>query len=462
MKKNLLFIAMLFISITLNAQYWSQQNTNMTGATPVGVDVISIVDSNIVWVNGFNGSGAGRFIQSHARTNDGGATWTAANYSGFGVNVQATVLSGVTYDKAFCVAYDTAAGAASFWGTTDGSTWALVTGVMNTGTTTFADGVKFWDGSKGFCYGDPVSSNWDIYTTSDGGTTWNDVPNGSMPAPLSTSEYGYNGADCASIVAGGFACFLTNSGRVVKSSDYGVTWTATTTAPFASIPSSGKIYASSPNRMIISSYISASTSWDWRYTTDGGVTWDTLTPTGPFYEYGMCYVPGSFDMLVATSPDLTNGAGVAYSNDGGLSWTDYTDALLQPASANIQCLAVGYYNMNIGWVGNYDQASLVNSILKYNNPNGGAGVQTYTLDQNDFNIYPNPSSGNVNFSVNGPNTEDIHVKVFDLAGNIIFGTTLNVNGVSNSSYDFSLLSKGIYIVNVSSVSEKMNKKLIIN
>ncbi|MFH0866580.1 MAG: hypothetical protein V1904_10310, partial [Bacteroidota bacterium] len=253
MKKNLLFIIALFISLGLNAQYWSQQNTNMAG-TFTGVDQVSIVDSSIVWVNGFNGSGAGGYLPAHARTQDGGATWVAGSYSGFGATVHSSVLTGVTYDKAFCIAYDTAAAVASFWQTTDGgSTWTIVTGVMNSGPTTFADGVKFWDSNNGFCYGDPVSNEFDIYTTTDGGTTWNDVLGANIPDPLA-SEWGYNGSTCACIIPGGTGFFITNLGRIYKTTDYGATWAVTAANPFTSVPSSGVVYASSENYIIAGSY----------------------------------------------------------------------------------------------------------------------------------------------------------------------------------------------------------------
>jgi hypothetical protein len=466
MKKHLLFIVALFISLGLNAQYWSQQNTNMAG-TSTGVDQVSVVDSNIAWVNGFNGSGAGMFIKAHARTQDGGLTWAAGSFNGFGTYVQAKVLTAVNYDTAFCVALDTVAGAASFWKTVDGgSTWALVTGIMNTGTTTFADGVRFWDTEKGFCYGDPVSGEFDIYTTSNGGGTWDDVPGANIPDPVNTpgTEYGYDGSDCAATVAGGVGFFITNNGRVLKTIDYGTTWTVTTN-PFTPTVSYGsnKIYASSANYVICAVYTTSTTTWEWKYTTDGGTTWNTFTPvSGTFYEYQMCYVPGTPNSFVATSPYSSTVMGVALSNDGGMNWTDYLDATyLQPTGSNIQCLGVGFYNLNIGWVGNYDQAATINSILRYNNPNGGAGVQTYTLDGNDLNIYPNPSSGEVYFSVNGPDKNDVNLQVMDLSGKIIFENTLNVISNSVCTYDFSALSAGIYIARVSGQGENIIHKLVI-
>ncbi len=462
MKKNLLFITLFLFSLGLSAQQWTLQNTNMAGTNTFAYQV-SVVDSNIVWINGLNGSN-GQFIQANAKTQDGGATWTAGTYSGFGPSVEAAVLCGVSYNKAFCIGMDTVTGGvASFWKTTDGTNWSLVTGVMNDGTNTFADGVEFWDNGKGFCYGDPVGGEFDIYTTSDSGATWVDVPGANIANPSTTSEMGYNGYSLATVVPGGIGFFLTNKGRVYKTTDYGANWTVTATAPFTSIGSTGaKIYASSQNYIIAAKASSIAGAWDWKYTTDGGTTWQAYTPASPFYQTAMCYLPGSTNSFVATSGSASYGYGVAYSTDGGLTWTDFSDTLLKDtAGANIQCLGEGFYSANIGWVGIFDITGLTNPILKYHNT-ATIGFPTFQVEGNDFNIYPNPGNGLVQFAMNGANNKDANIKVFDITGNMIFERTLNVNGVSNISYDFSNFSKGIYIVNISSGNDNFNKKLIIN
>ena len=460
---------MLGISISLSAQAtWTQQNTNFTEQVPsTGVDQVDAVSPTIVWVKGFNGASGGSPIKAFSKTNDGGNTWTEGHFTQFPTTVMPYVIGAVDYNKAFCIAYDTVTpNYASFWKTVDGgTTWTIVTGILNTGSTTFADGVKFWDGGKGFCYGDPVSGDFQIYTTSDSGATWTQVPGANIPNALTSpsGEYGFNGADCAAILPGGTAFFITNLGRVFESTDYGIHWSITATRPFT--PSvaygSNKMCASSINNIIVSVFTTSSATWSWMNTTDGGATWNTYAPAAPFYTYAMCYVPGSSNEMVATDPDYqTPNEGVAYSTDGGLTWTDYLDATyLQPAGTNVQCLAVGFSDQQNGWVGNYDAGTTINSILYFHDPT--AGVTLNSVNGNDVNVYPNPSNGLVHFSVNGPNKSDINIKVFDMVGNMVFNEKMNVNDFSSTQFDFSGYAKGMYMMQITSGNDIKTQKLVI-
>lgn len=370
MKTKLLILsALVAVAFSANAQ-WRQQNTNMVG-TSVGVDNIFALDSNIVWVNGFNGSATGGKIKVHARTNDGGETWVPGTYNGMGAKVYPRVIAGSSYTNAFAIAMDTATSVASFWKTTDGgANWSIVTGVMNDGTNTFADGVSFWDATKGFCYGDPVAGKFDIYYTTDGGSSWTPTIAGNVAPPI-TGEYGYNGAECASKASNGVAAFITNKGRIYKTTNYGVNWDTTAVAPFASCPYSAQIFISNANFMIVANMpTQTSTTYDWKYTTDGGATWATYAAaSGSFYTYQMCYVPGTANMFVSTSP-FSGTTGVGYANDG-LNWFDFTDPIfLQDASAaNLQMLGVSFTDENNGWVGNYNYFGGYNSILRYQKNN---------------------------------------------------------------------------------------------
>lgn len=458
-KKLLFFAVVVLISKSITAQVWTQQNTNFTDlSTAIGVDQVSVVDENIVWVRGSNGSSSGGALKVFSRTNDGGTTWTAGHFTQLGADEWTYVLAASSYDKAYVVVMDSLDDGTSFWGTADGgTTWVQKTSMFNEAGS-FVDGVRFWDAQNGFSYGDPTGGMYEIYTTADGGTTW--TRNQAAPTPVPASEYGLNGFECSATVPGGVAFIISDHGRVFKTPDYGTTWSVLPTAPFASAAyGSVKVYASSENYIICAAYTTATTTWSWKYTTNGGTSWSTYTPTGPFYEYAMCYVPGSVNTFVATSP-YTALSGVAYSTDGGLSFTDYIDPLLQVNTANVQCLGVGYATPQTGWVGNYDINGTINSILKYYDPSVGINVFN-TVNGNDVNIYPNPSNGIVNFSVNGPNNDDISIKVYDVVGQLIFSENMNVNSLQNTSYNFSSYAKGLYMVQILSGKDLTTQKFVI-
>jgi hypothetical protein len=165
-------------------------------------------------------------------------------------------------------------------------------------------------------------------------------------------------------------------------------------------------------------------------------------------------------MFVATSPYTTSAMGVAYSNNGGLTWADFTDPLLQPLGSNIQCLGVGFASMQTGWVGNYDQANSVNSILKFQDLTAGENILT-VVNGNDINMYPNPSEGPVTFSINGPENTPATIQVHDVTGRLVFNSALQVNGQTTAAYDFSQNGSGLYIVTITSGNTIKTEKLII-
>jgi photosystem II stability/assembly factor-like uncharacterized protein len=463
-KRLLSFAMMLAISISLSAQAtWTQQNTNFTDVVPsTGVDQVSVVSPTCVWVKGFNGSGTGAEIKAFSRTNDAGTTWTAGHFTQLGTTEMPTVLAACSYTNAAVATYDTVAQVTGFWKTVDGgTTWTAVTGTF--GASSFVDGVRFWNATQGFAYGDPIGTSpnkkFEIYTTNDAGATW--TVNSNTPLAVPQTEYGYNGFDCSVTVPGGIAFIMTDHGRILKTTDFGATWAVTTAAPFTTAAySSVKVYASSANYIIAASMATTSSPWVWMYTTDGGATWSSFAPSAPFYDWMMVYVPGTANMFVATSPVTSVAVGCAYSTDGGLTWTDYTDATyLQPGGANIQCLGVGFADQQNGWVGNYDAGTAINSILYFHDPT--AGVTLNSVNGNDVNVYPNPSNGLVHFSVNGPNKSDISIKVFDMVGKVVFNENMNVNDLNSTSFDFTNYAKGMYMVQITSGNDIKTQKLVI-
>ncbi|WP_395046557.1 endonuclease [Flavobacterium sp.] len=74
----------------------------------------------------------------------------------------------------------------------------------------------------------------------------------------------------------------------------------------------------------------------------------------------------------------------------------------------------------------------------------------------DFDIYPNPSSGNFNIRFDNSN-ENHSVEIYSLVGQKVFEKKN-----TNSIVSISSLQKGIYLIKVSKGNESITKKMIIN
>ncbi len=78
----------------------------------------------------------------------------------------------------------------------------------------------------------------------------------------------------------------------------------------------------------------------------------------------------------------------------------------------------------------------------------------------NFNVYPNPSNGNVNITLSSK--EDVQVSLFDIRGRKVYANKFDNNSVSfNKTIDFSAMASGVYLLNVESGAKKATKKLVI-
>lgn len=78
---------------------------------------------------------------------------------------------------------------------------------------------------------------------------------------------------------------------------------------------------------------------------------------------------------------------------------------------------------------------------------------------NDFNIYPNPTTGIVNFDFGQHNFRPIIVKVFDISGKLIYSN--NINSMNSVQLDLSFLNKGWYNIQIDNSTNVSNTSIII-
>jgi photosystem II stability/assembly factor-like uncharacterized protein len=373
MKKQLLFAAFLLFATGAIAQggAWVSQ---ATGFTPVssGVRYVSPVDTNVLWICSYDGSGGGADRQDFSRTVDGGANWTA------GVTPAPTtydwsMIHGINADSAFAMFYDAVAGSGgAVYRTADGgASWTQVGTGSIYDANSFPNVVHFWNGSEGFAMGDPNNGYFEIYKTYDGGDTWTRVPQANIPAQLS-GEYGivghYN-------VIGDNVWFDTNKGRVYRSHDRGLTWAVGTTG--ITVPTTiGAIDIAfySPSNGIARLYNAGVNTV--KTTSDSGATWSTLTITGNFWGSDVKWVPGTTSRLVSTGA-ATGFIGSSYSDNGGATWVDIETAA--------QRTALGVVDSTHMWCGGFTTSTTDGGIFKY--------VSIPSITCSDPNINPGTAVG---------------------------------------------------------------------
>jgi photosystem II stability/assembly factor-like uncharacterized protein len=264
--------------------------------------------------------------------------------------------------------------------------------------------------------GDPAGGYYEIYTTTDAGTTWVRVPEANIPVPL-IGEYGVIGSYC---VIGDTIWFGTNMGRVYKSIDKGLHWTvAQTTLPSYTKPT----FKDEKHGLAID--INPAGSAVLSETSDGGITWQKVDFVGPCYNYDIRYIPGTVNMYMSTGA-TSDASGVSYSLDGGHTWIDYAGMI------GIPLLGLGFTTGKIGWAGSFNTDEFTGGIFKHV---PGSPEPAFSIDVtggNGFTVIVTNVGDNVatNVTVNSTVTGGFFVKPKDFTTSLVtfpVGSDLVIN-----------------------------------
>jgi PKD repeat protein len=358
MKKALLIIFSIVLSISSFAQTWVSQGLGWT-ATPLGVMNISIVNPQVVWVAASDGSGAGLAIQNFSKTINGGTTWTPGTVSGVS-GLSLSMITAINADTAWVAMYKVSGSTnGGVYKTTDGgTTWARQTTATFSNASSFPDFIYFWDANNGIVVGDPINNEFEVYTTTNGGTQWTLLPSAQIPVPLS-AETAYTSDFC---VVGNNIWFGTSKGRVYASTDQGQNWIVALPPGFTG-KNSYPAFKDNVNGLALKFYTAADTLGLLKSSSDGGTSYSALTYQGSVLTGDIKYVPGSTNTYVTTGWDGTNQGnmrmGVTYSFDGGATWI--TDADIN--GTGLTCSS--WLNDSTGWVGGFNSGT-GDGIFKYN------------------------------------------------------------------------------------------------
>ena len=482
--KRLLFTFLTFISFVAFAQEppgwesrWSGFQTDSRG-----ISYIAMYDANTAYTIAYDGSGNQDNVSAIGVTTDGGNTWTTYDP----VNLPGIVSPGIgmitptSASTVYIAAYKTPSGLGNggIWKSTDnGANWAKVsTNAMYSNSNSFCNLVFFTDPNNGFCQGDPVGGEFEMYSTTDGGTTWTPIPGANIDNPL-PGEYGYvHGI----VSAGGTIWFTTSKGRLFRSTDNGATWTAHNT-PLADFGGNNGDSGSVTFKDANEGWILRDNS-ELYHTTDAGDSW-TLMQNSVLTDMSgdIVYVPGADRLIIADADFNHTNYGAAYSDDGGNTWTKFVyyklDGFNNNDWLNLNNYTVGQNNdpwqLQHTTVAVYDQDHILSSSFSAQvDPNdantynagiyiyvpqlpAGASVEANTVK--GLNIYPNPADNFIHIAA----SNDIkNVVIYDISGKPV--KTFNNINITEVNLNIENLTDGFYMIKINdSKGGESTQKLIV-
>jgi PKD repeat protein len=436
-----------YIDVGGTPSAWIKQNSAFTTASR-GINSLCIVNPYIVWAGAYDGASPTTYIQEFTRTVNGGNTWIPGTIS-FTGSTTCAVANMCAFNDTVCFAamYPGAAANGGYVAktTNGGTTWSIANSPDY--STSWLNLVYFFDINNGVTMGDPASTDFIIYTTSNGGTSWTQVPVGNIPNCLSGETGIVNMFDAI----GNTIWFGTSKGRVYKSVDKGLTWTvAATTMGTASVVT--PVFKDANTGIVTGTSNADPYGYlGMRKTTDGGTTWTTITPTGFYVKNpNIDFVPGSTNMWVdcASGP----GTGSSYSNNDCSSFIDIDTA------STIQYICVKFYDTNTGWAGSFNTSSTDGGIYKWN-PSIIVGTNEPESAWDRIAIYPNPASDMVNVEFTNFLNEQATISIYNLIGELVYAEKVNPSFNDIVQIDLTSLKSGIYMVNVNDGTKMVSEKI---
>lgn len=430
-----------YINVGAVPSAWIKQNTGF--ASPLrGINQIFIVNPNTVWAKAYDGTNTANIIREFTKTTNGGNTWVPGtisftNSSNYGI---ANIFA-FSDMNAYAAMYPTGSTGGVIAKTIDGgATWS-VAGSPNY-SASWLNFVHFFNTNDGVCMGNPNNNDFVIYTTANGGASWTTVPAANIPNTITNEAGTVNFFDTYSNTV----WFGTNAGRVFKSTDKGINWTASSTG--------------TNNRILLTfknANVGFATMTTYPYTVkktiDGGTTWNTFTPTGYFVKMPrLDFVPGTASMWVDVSG--YPGKGSAYSLDDCASF-------LNIDTGSVQYTCVSFYDQSAGWAGGFNTTAQDGGIYKWNNAMITSVENTIITDENNISIYPVPANDIINLAFGKVDNDNAVVSIYDLTGKLII--TENIKAISNDiiRLDVRREKRGLFFITVRNGNNITTKKILL-
>ncbi len=419
----------------------------------MATSMMDVVTPNVVWATALYNTG--RQSEFYTRTINGGTSFTSGNVFPDTLKWQICSMEGIDANNAWVCAFNRIKNDSGviYHTINGGVNWSNGgNAAMFTHSVSFADWCAFVTPSVGVVMGDqnPNSAGkHEIWRTVDAGTTWTMVPAGNIPPVTGATDAGLTNS--YTTYSTNCLWYGTGAGRVFRSTDAGVTWSASST------PATGEVtdlaFTTASNGLC---YAYTGTTLGMYRTTDGGATWVTVPITNTTGKGAICAIPGS---NYYASCSFTNNAAapstISVTYDAGATWNNW-------GGSNV----IGY--ITIGFA---DNATGYASVFSSSTTASIGGMYKYTglpLDVNNvtnfvpvaLNTYPNPSNGLVSIMVPVAK-HGADIIVTDLLGNVVYKDRTTTTTMEQRNLNLQYLAKGVYNVSVIIGEDKYHQKIVI-
>ncbi|MFI6469567.1 WD40/YVTN/BNR-like repeat-containing protein [Streptomyces sp. NPDC050516] len=273
---------------------------------------LAAVSRSTAWVAGTKGT--------VLRTSDGGRSWRNVSPAG-AAGLEFRDVEAFDGRRAVVLAIGEGEASRVYRTEDGGATWSE--SFRNTDPKAFYDCLTFLDPRHGLAVSDPVDGRYRILSTADGGRSWNVLPDEGMPA-AQPGEAGFAASGQCLVSSGPRDVWLATgggaTGRVLHSSDRGLTWTAAESTIPAGDPARGVFGLAFRDRThgiaVGGDYRAGQPSPQAAAVTgNGGRAWRQAATPVAAYRSGVAWLPHSRSSALAVGP-----TGTDLTRDGGRTW----------------------------------------------------------------------------------------------------------------------------------------------